>query len=159
MIATSFFAASLILVLLLAVTTKYGVPDMVSSIYYMLGRYGWVFQAVLTLFAATMMVCLLDSGLGVQCLAFLACAGLMFVAIAPRFLDSSEHLVHKGCAIMSAVSAVSWCMTVDVPLAIAFTGFYAIYWCCRSPDDKPLFTAEVMALLLVLATYWRNCLV
>ena len=96
MIATSFFAASLILVLLLAVTTKYGVPDMVSSIYYMLGRRGWVFQAVLTLFAATMMVCLLDSGLGVQCLAFLACAGLMFVATAPRFWIAANTLCIRG---------------------------------------------------------------
>ena len=75
--------------MLCVVINKYGVPDMVSTIYYLLGKRGWVFQLVMMLFGAMMMVCLLDSGLGVQCLAFFACAGLMFVGGPTRFLEDS----------------------------------------------------------------------
>ena len=106
MVVLSFVATLLMVAMLCVVIDKYGVPDMVSSIYYLLGKRGWVFQVVLVAFGAMMMVCLLDSGLGEQCLAFLACEGLMFVGVAPRFLEESERGLHKGAAIVAAVASV-----------------------------------------------------
>lgn len=156
MIALSFIAALLFFAMLCVVTYKYGVPKMVSSIYYLLGKRGWVFQLLMIVFGATMMMCLLDSGLGEQCLAFIACAGLMFVGSAPRFLDESERRLHKGAAVVSAVASVSWCLTVDIKLTVAAMGLYGVYWVCRDKDDKPWFVAEVTAILLVLCTYWCN---
>lgn len=154
MVVLSFIAALLMFALLCVVINKYGVPEMVSSIYYLLGKRGWVFQLLMIAFGATMMMCLIDSGLGEQCLAFIACAGLMFVGSAPRFLDESERRLHKGAAVVSAVASVSWCLTVDIKLTMAAMGLYGVYWVCRDKDDKPWFVAEVTAILLVLCTYW-----
>lgn len=113
MIGLSFIAALLFISLVAVVIGKHGMPDMVSSIYYLMGKKGWMFQLVIMLFGAMMMVCLLDSELGVPCLAFLACAGLMFVGAAPRFLDENERKIHKTAAITSAMASVAWCLTVD----------------------------------------------
>ena len=154
MVVFSFFAGLLFLAMLCVVINKYGVPDMVSTIYYLLGKRGWVFQLVMMLFGAMMMVCLLDSGLGVQCLAFFACAGLMFVGAVPRFLDESERKVHKTAAIISAVASIGWCLTVNWRIVVALLGWYAVYWACRSEDDHPWFMAEVTAVWMVLLTYW-----
>lgn len=154
MVVLSFIAALLFVALLYIVINKYGVPDMVSSIYYLMGKKGWVFQLVMMLFGAMMMVCLLDSGLGVPCLAFLACAGLMFVGAVPRFLDESERKVHKTGATISAVASIGWCLTVNWRIVVALLGWYAVYWACRSEDDHPWFMAEVTAVWMVLLTYW-----
>lgn len=156
MVGLSIIAVLLFVALLCVVINKYGVPEMVSSIYYLLGKRGWVFQLAMMLFGILMMVCLFDSGLGEQCLAFIACAGLMFVGSAPRFLDESERRLHKGAAVVSAVASVSWCLTVDIKLTVAAMGLYGVYWACRDKDDKPWFVAEMTAILLVLCTYWCN---
>ena len=156
MVVLSFVAELLFLTMLCVVINKYGVPDMVSSIYYLLGKRGWGFQMVMMLFGAMMMVCLLDSGLGVQCLAFFACAGLMFVGAAPRFLEESDRRVHKTAAITSAMASVAWCLTVDWRMVLAFLAWYGVYWVGRDNDSKPWFTAEFTAIMLVLLTYWCN---
>lgn len=158
MVVLSFIAALLIFAMLCLVIDKKETPEMMSSIYYMLGKKGWVFQVVMIMFGMLMMICLLDSGLGEQCLAFLACAGLMFVGAAPRFLEQGERSVHKGAAIVSAVASVAWCMTVDVRLTIAAMVLYGVYWFGKGKNSKPWFVAEVTAMLLVLFTYWCNIL-
>lgn len=53
MVILSFVAALLFVVMLCVVIDKYGVPDMVSSIYYLLGKRGWMFQLVLVLVLLT----------------------------------------------------------------------------------------------------------
>lgn len=154
MVVLSFIAALLFVALLYIVIDKYGVPDMVSSIYYLMGKKGWVFQVVMMLFGMLMMVCLLDCGKGVQCLAFLACAGLMFVGAVPRFLDENERKVHKTGAIVSAVASVGWCLTVDWRIVVALSGWYGVYWVCKDDDSHPWLMAEVTAIWMVLLTYW-----
>ena len=156
MVILSFVVALLFVVMLCVVIDKYGVPDMVSTIYYLLGKRGWMFQLVLMLLGAMMMVCLLDSGLGMPCLAFFACAGLMFVGAAPRFLEESDRRVHKTAAIMSAVASVGWCLTVDWLFVFTFAAWYGMYWICKDKNSKPWFMAEVMAVMLVLLTYWST---
>lgn len=156
MIGLSIIAALLFVVMLIVVIGKYGVPEMVSSIYYMMDKHGWVFQVYIIMFAALMMVCLLDSGLGVQCLAFLSCAGLMFVGAAPRFLEQDERAVHKSAAIVSAAASVGWCLTVNWRIVVALLGWYVVYWACRSEDDHPWLMAEVTAIWMVLLTYWST---
>lgn len=158
MIGLSIIAALLFVVMLIVVIKKCGIPEMVSSIYYLLGKSGWVFQLIMMLFGAMMMVCLLDSGLGVPCLVFLACAGLMFVGAAPRFLDKNERKIHKTAAITSAMASVVWCLTVDCRMVLAFLAWYGVYWIGRDNNSKPWFTAEVMAVMLVLLTYWKTYL-
>lgn len=159
MVVLSFIAASLFMAMLCVVINKYGVPDMVSTIYYLLGKRGWVFQLVMMLFGAMMMVCLLDSGLGEQCLAFFACAGLMFVGAAPRFLEESDRRVHKTAAIVSAAASVGWCLTVEWRFVLTFIAWYGVYWACKDKNSKPWFMAEVTAIFMVLLTYWSGLLV
>lgn len=159
MLVLSFIATLLFMAMLCVVINKYGVPDMVSSIYYLLGKRGWVFQLVMILFGILMMVCLLDSGLGVQCFAFFACAGLMFVGAAPRFLDESERKIHKTAAITSAMASVAWCLTVDWRFVFMFMAWYGMFWICKDKNSKPWFMAEVTAVMLVLLTYWSGVLV
>lgn len=156
MVVLSFIAALLFMAMLCVVINKYGVPDMVSTIYYLLGKRGWVFQLVMIAFGAMMMVCLLDCGKGVQCLAFLSCAGLMFVGAAPRFLDESERKIHKTAATVSAVASVGWCLTVDWRIVVALSGWYGVYWVCRDDESRPWFMAEVTAIWMVLLTYWST---
>ncbi len=157
MIVLSFIAALLMFAMLrLVIDNKKETPEMISSIYYLLGKKGWVFQLVMIMFGLLMMICLLDSGLGEQCLAFLACAGLMFVGVAPRFLEQGERAVHKGAAIVSAVASVGWCLTVDWRMVLSFLAWYGLYLVGRKKDSKPWFTAEFTAIFLVLLTYWFN---
>jgi hypothetical protein len=156
MIGLSFFAALLFVVMLCVVIYKNDEPDMVSSIYYLLGKRGWVFQLVMMLFGILMMVCLLDSGLGEQCLAFFACVGLIFVGAAPRFLKESERKIHKTAAITSAMASVAWCLTVNWRIVVALLGLYGVYWAYRDRDSHPWFVAEVTAILMVLLTYWST---
>ena len=67
---------------LVVTARKFGLPEMVSDTYYQLGRrWGWLFTAVMVTVAWLMMVAILDTGKGVQCLAFLGCTGLMFVDV------------------------------------------------------------------------------
>lgn len=156
MFGLSFLAALLFMAMLCVVIDKYGVQDMVSSIYYLLGKRGWVFQLAMMLFGILMMVCLLDSGLGEQCLAFFACAGLIFVGAAPRFLEESDRRVHKTAAITSVMASVAWCLTVNWRIVVALLGWYTVYWAGRDRDSHPWFAAEVTVILMVLLTYWSN---
>ena len=105
MVGLSMIAALLFVVMLIVVIRKYGVPEMVSSIYYLLGKSGWVFQVVMMSVGMLMLICLLDCEKGVQCLAFLACGGLRFVGAAPRFMNEDRG-VHKAAAMISAVSKI-----------------------------------------------------
>lgn len=156
MIGLSIIAALLFVVMLIVVIKKCGIPEMVSSIYFLMGKKGWVFQMVMILFGMLMMVCLLDCGKGVQCLAFLSCAGLMFVGAAPRFLEQDERAVHKSAAIVSAAASVGWCLTVNWRIVVALLGWYVVYWACRSEDDHPWLMAEVTAIWMVLLTFWST---
>ena len=128
---------------------------MVSSIYYLLGKSGWVFQVVMMSVGMLMLMCLLDCGKGVQCLAFLACGGLMFVGAAPRFMNEDRG-VHKAAAIVSAAASVGWCLTVNWRIVVALLGWYVVYWACRSEDDHPWLMAEVTAIWMVLLTFWST---
>lgn len=156
MVLLSVIATLLFVALLCVVIDKHGVPEMLSSIYYLLGRRGWLFQLAMVVLGIVMMVCLLDSGLGEPCLAFIACGSLLFVGAAPRFLEHDERAVHKGAAIISAVASVAWCVTVELYVPLLFVASYGVYWLCRDRDSKPWFAAEVLALWMVLITYLRN---
>ena len=155
MIGLSIIAALLFVVMLIVVIGKYGVPEMVSSIYYLLGKSGWVFQVVMMSVGMLMLMCLLDCEKGVQCLAFLTCGGLMFVGAAPRFMNEDRG-VHKVAATICAMAGIGWCLTVNWLFVFTFIAWYGIYWMCKDKNSKPWFMAEVTAVMLVLLTYWST---
>lgn len=155
---------------LLLAAMRFGVPSMISDVYYQLQNcagsevigdkrrrnYGWVFTLVMFLSAILMLIPLLDCGKGIQFLAFLGCAGLMFVGFAPRYLDNNEHAIHKSAAITAAIGCVGWCASINLaPTLLLAIAVLIIYF---PPAVKPkavgCYWAEVAAFLDVYLTYW-----
>ncbi|MCF2589995.1 hypothetical protein JQM97_03355 [Prevotella hominis] len=155
---------------LLLAAMRFGVPAMISDVYYQLQNctgsevvgdkrkrnYGWVFTAVIVASSLLMLIPLLDSGKGIQFLAFLGCAGLMFVGFVPRYLDNTEHAIHKTAAITAAIWCVGWCASVNlIPTILLAISVLIIYF---PPTKKPktvgYYWAEVAVFLDVYLTYW-----
>lgn len=154
MIGLSIIAALLFVVMLIVVIGKYGVPEMVSSIYYLLGKSGWVFQIVMMSVGMLMLMCLLDCEKGVQCLAFLACGGLMFVGAAPRFMNEDRG-VHKAAATICAMAGIGWCLSANFIMTIAAIVAYVIGIAyIKGLRRYALFIAEVAAIGWTFLTYW-----
>lgn len=154
MIGLSFIAALLFVVMLIVVIGKYGVPEMVSSIYYLLGKSGWVFQVVMMSVGMLMLMCLLDCEKGVQCLAFLACGGLMFVGAAPRFMNEDRG-VHKAAATICAMAGIGWCLSANFVMTIAAIVAYVIGIAgIKRLKKYALLVAEVAAIGWTFLTYW-----
>lgn len=143
---------------LLLAAMRFGVPAMVSDVYYQLQKYnkGWIFSVILAVSALLTLIPILDSGKGIQFLAFLGCAGLIFVGFVPRYLDNTEHAIHKAAAIIAAVGCVGWCSSVNlVPTLLLAIAVLIIYF----PPAKKIKTtgyywAEIAAFLDMYLTYW-----
>ena len=149
---------------------KFGVPTMVSDVYYQLQdytgsevidnklkrNYGWVFTAIMVTSSILMLIPMLDCGMGIQCLAFLGCAGLMFVGFVPHYLDSEEHIIHKSAAITSAIGCVGWCASVNlIPTILLAIAVLIIYFPpAKKPKTVGYYWAEIAAFLDVYLTYW-----
>ena len=169
---------------LLLTAMRFGVPDMVSDTYYQLQgttgseilpfkrerNFGWVFSLVMVTVAALMMACLLGTGEGIQCLAFLGCGGLAFVGLAPNYLDKDAYKVHKSGAIVAAIGCVGWCLSVCWWVTIAVVAAYALYllavsflkaansiWYIYRADfhPHPWYWAEVAGFADVFLTLWE----
>lgn len=154
MVILSIIALVLFTALLCTTIHKHGVPEMVSSIYYLLGKSGWVFQVVMVSVGMLMMMCLLDCEKGVQCLAFLACGGLMFVGAAPRFMNEDRG-VHKAAATICAMAGIGWCLSANFVMTIAAVVAYVIGIAgIKGLRKYALFIAEVAAIGWTFLTYW-----
>ena len=149
---------------------KFGVPTMVSDVYYQLQdytgsevidnklkrNYGWVFTAIMVASSILMLIPMLDCGMGIQCLAFLGCAGLMFVGFVPRYLDNAEHIIHKTAAITAAIGCIGWCASVNlIPTILLAIALLIIYFPpAKKPKAVGYYWAEIAAFLDVYLTYW-----
>ena len=125
---------------------------MVSDVYYQLQNYtgsevvdnklkrnyGWVFTAIMVASSILMLIPMLDCGMGIQCLAFLGCAGLMFVGIT------------------AAIGCVGWCASVNlIPTILLAIAVLIIYFLpVKKPKTVGYYWAEIAAFLDVYSTYW-----
>ena len=163
---------------LLLAAMRFGVPAMVSDVYYQLQNcagsevigdkrkrnYGWVFTVVMVTCAILMLIPLLDSGKGVQFLAFLGCGGLMFVGAAPNYLDADAYPIHKVGALVAAAGCVGWCLSVCWSLTLIVACLYAFamikvydrntFIGFKVVSYHPWYWLEVSAFLDVFVTYW-----
>ena len=88
---------------------RFGIPRSISDTYYLLGKYGWLFQLALAATAFTAMPMLIDnSSESTKFLAFLACSGLLFVSAAPLFKLELEGKVHYTSAVVCCAGLVLW---------------------------------------------------
>lgn len=91
------------------VVAKFGIPKSISETFYLLGKKGWMFQVALFLVAFSVMPTLIDkSSEDTQFLAFLSCAGLIFVGAAPFFKRAFDSKVHFISAAICCVGLVLW---------------------------------------------------
>lgn len=155
---------------LLLAAMRFGVPAMVSDVYYQLQNcagsevigdkekrnYGWVFTAVMVVSAILMLISLLDSCKGIQFFAFLGCAGLMLVGFAPNYLDKDDYIVHKTAAIIAAIGGVGWCASVNLipTLLLAITVLVIYFPPAKKPKTVGYYWAEIAAFLDMYLTYW-----
>lgn len=155
---------------LLLAAMRFGIPSMVSDVYYQLQgctgsevigdkrkrNYGWVFTLVMFVSSLLMLISMLDCGRGIQCLAFLGCAGLMFVGAAPNYVDKDTFPIHKGGAIVAAIGCVGWCASVNlVPTLLLAIAVLIIYFPpAKKTKAVGCYWAEVAGFLDVFLTYW-----
>lgn len=155
---------------LLLAAMRFGIPDMMSDVYYQLQgctgsevigdkrkrNYGWVFTMVMFLSAILMLIPLLASGKGIQFFAFLGCAGLMLVGFAPNYLDKDDYIVHKTAAIIAAIGGVGWCASVNLipTLLLAITVLVIYFPPAKKPKTVGYYWAEIAAFLDMYLTYW-----
>ena len=155
---------------LLLAAMRFGIPSMVSDVYYQLQNcagsevigdkrrrnYGWVFTLVMFVSAILMLISMLDCGKGIQCLAFLGCAGLMFVGAAPNYVDKDTFPIHKSGAIVAAIGCVGWCASVNLaPTLLLAIAVLVIYFPpAKKPKTVGCYWAELAAFLDVYITYW-----
>lgn len=160
---------------LLLSAMRFGVPAMVSDVYYQLQNctgsevvvdknkrnYGWVFTAVMVTCAILMLIPMLDSGKGIQCLAFISCGGLMFVGAAPNYLDADAYPIHKIGALVAAAGCVGWCLSACWVQTAVIALIYLLLVSCSYDDEvykQVWYMAEVAGFLDVYITYWTCAL-
>lgn len=91
------------------VVAKFGIPKSISDTFYLLGKKGWMFQVTLFLVAFSVMPTLIDkSSEDTQFLAFLSCAGLIFVGAAPFFKRTFDRKIHFISAAICCFGLVLW---------------------------------------------------
>lgn len=154
---------------LLLVALRFGIPNMVSDTYYQLQsctgseiapfRYprnmGRIFSLLMVSVSLLMLISLLDTGRGIQFLAFLGCAGLCFVGCAPNYYDREVYSVHKSAAIISAVGSIGWCLSVSIVPTLVILAIYLFYaYRSRGSNSRrPWYWAEVCGFADVFLTY------
>lgn len=132
----------------------FGAPWSLSDTFYKLaaaGRPQWLFQAAMIGCAAMMLPAWLDAAPeGLQFLAFLTCAGVIFIGAAPLFKD--EHLekwVHLVATVVAGLCAFAWSFAVCWP-APALLLLAAVI--VMSKYRKWVFWAEIAAFASVYLT-------
>ena len=98
---------------------------MISDTYYQLNKKGGIFSSVMLFTAISMLISILDTNQGIQCLAFLGCAGLAFVGCAPNYLV--DYRVHKTAAIIASIGCIGWSFSVNYIITLSILGAYLIY--------------------------------
>lgn len=89
-----------------------GVPWSLSDTYYQLkkrNRSAWLFQAAMAVPAMLLMPVWIEcSSENLQCLAFLACGGLMFVGTAPLFKEEFQSKVDYAGTVIAGLATILW---------------------------------------------------
>lgn len=135
-----------------------GVPYSISATFYKLQHPYW-FMATMWTTAGLLMPAVLDASKpGTEFLAFLACAGMLFVGAAPNFREDLEGKVHMSGAVICVVASQLWvafnCWWVLLPAWGAYLTYTIVsitrqkqgVFLYKFLQTKPMFWVEVAAL-------------
>ena len=123
-------------------------PTMLSEVYYLADK-DWLFPTLMAALGASFLPLMLEAG-GLECMAFLACVGIIFVGAAPAYLDEGERTIHKCGAITAAVASVAWACSINALPTILFAALAAVF--CIWKRRYWLFIAECCAILNIVTT-------
>lgn len=135
-----------------------GVPYSISATFYKLQHPYWFMAAMWATAGLLMPAALETSKSGTEFLAFLACAGMIFVGAAPNFREELEGKVHMLGAVVCVVASQLWvafnCWWVLIPVWLAFIVYTVIGMSKRVTGNlwsdfvstKPMFWCEIAAL-------------
>lgn len=137
---------------IVAMLAKHGIQATVSDNFYV-SRHKWLFSAATALYALLSLPAMLEAG-GVQCLAFLAAAGLLLVAAEPHFHSPWGRKLHIGGAVAALACGLAWACTVlwepVVITAVAYLYYAVIAWRSKEPSEMyPLYVGECAASLAI----------
>lgn len=104
---------------------KFGLPNMISDTYFQLKDKGWIFSSVMLFTALSMLIAILDTNQGIQCLAFIGCVGLAFVGCAPNYIV--DYRIHKTAAIIASIGCIGWSCSVNYCITLIIFIIYLIY--------------------------------
>lgn len=150
----AFFILIILSLLIVAGFTVYAVktigyvPTCLSATYYLLPKHKVLFRIAMIAAGFLALPAWLEaSPENWQFLAFLGCAGLVFIGAAPAFLDHFEGKVHYTATAIAAASAVLWLTFASEWGWIALLGFVlcAIPFVAKKPKNW-LFWAEMAVL-------------
>lgn len=137
-----------------------GIPYSISDTFYALEHKLW-FGATMWLTSLLLMPSILNfTPDSYQFLAFLMCAGLMFVGVAPNFKQGFERPIHIGATCVSSLSSQMWVILTQPLLMLVWVAWFVYIGIIlkRNWDGnlwssfvkcKPLFWAEVTAFAMV----------
>lgn len=100
-------ASVLFIYTLISIIKDKDIPESLSATHYL--HPSWIFPTIMVFCAATLLPCWLEitEGNNLQFLSFLACAGLMFVGLAPNYKnDKDENKIHSTSAYLAALCAI-----------------------------------------------------
>lgn len=123
-------------------------PTMLSEVYYLADK-DWLFPTLMAALGASFLPLMLEAG-GLECMAFLACVGIIFVGAAPAYLDEGERTIHKCGAITSAIASVAWACSINALPTFLFAILAAVLSICK--HRYWLFIVECCAILNIVTT-------
>lgn len=135
-----------------------GVPYSISATFYKLQHPYWFMAAMWATAGLLMPIALETSKPGTEFLAFLACAGMIFVGAAPNFREDLEGKVHMSGAVVCVVASQLWvafnCWWVLFPIWLAYLTYTIVsitrqkqgVFLYKFLQTKPMFWVEVAAL-------------
>lgn len=151
----------IILIYLLYIVIKYGVPHSLSQTYYLI-KHKWIFSLALISSTALILPGMLE--MDYSYLAFPSLCGTMFVAFTPNFRDDSlVDQVHTWSAIAALIFSQLWVALTNPLILYAWIPFiiYVIidikdYRCIKDflDNSNAKFYAEVIMLLTVYLILW-----
>lgn len=137
-----------------------GIPYSISATYYSLKHKAW-FGISMWLTSLLLLPAILDrTPESIQFSAFLMCAGLCFVGVAPNFREEVEHKIHVAGTCVSALFSQVWVAAMQ-PWLLLLWLLWIVYIGIRMPKEwtgdvfssfvacKPLFWAEIIAFATV----------
>lgn len=141
-----------------------GIPYSISDTYYSLEHKAWFGFSIISTALLLMPSILERTPESYQFLAFLMCAGLCFVGVAPNFKAGLDRPVHIVATTIAALCSQVW-VVLTQPWIMALWIVYVMWivfnfnksspmlsFYNRLTSTKPLFYAEVVMIITVYAT-------